>query len=188
VERINFDFKALRELPIVELLQTLWQKIMTVRLSAINPTEGRIAENTPYGTRYHQVNLQAKSCTCYKYQQNDIPCMHAFALILRLNYLFPLVFLPQICSVQTWQNTYSSNFHPIVFGPHIPLPEPQRKNLHAMPLALAYLGDELRRSAIDVVKLASMPQEFKIYMRSAWSQLTHMSSFHTQCYLGTLVD
>ena len=51
----------------------------------------------------------------------------------------------------------------------------QRKNLHAMPLALAYLGDDLRRSAIDVVKLTSMPQELKIYMRSAWSQLTHMS-------------
>jgi len=51
----------------------------------------------------------------------------------------------------------------------------QRKNLHAMPLALAYLGDDLRRSAIDVVKLASMPQELKIYMRSGWSQLTHMS-------------
>jgi len=50
----------------------------------------------------------------------------------------------------------------------------QRKNLHAMPLALAYLGDDLR-SAIDVVKLASMPQELKIYMRSAWSQLTRMS-------------
>ena len=37
----------------------------------------------------------------------------------------------------------------------------QRKNLHAMPLALAYLGENLRRSAIDVVKLASMPQELK---------------------------
>jgi len=89
-----------------------------------SPTEGRIAENTPYGTRYHQVNLQTKSCTCYKYQQNDIPCTYAFALILRLNYLFPLVLLPQLCSVQTWQNTYSSNFHPIVFGPHVPPPEP----------------------------------------------------------------
>jgi len=31
VERINFDFKALCELPIVELLQTLWHKVMTVR-------------------------------------------------------------------------------------------------------------------------------------------------------------
>jgi len=30
-----------------------------------------------------------------------------------------------------------------------------------MPLALAYLTDDLRRSTIDVVKLASMPQELK---------------------------
>jgi len=35
VERINFDFKALRELPIVELLQTLWHKVMTT-ISAIS--------------------------------------------------------------------------------------------------------------------------------------------------------
>jgi len=155
MERINFDFKALRELPIVELLQTLWHKVRYQRYQQAtthnaqytpycllkfhayqiearqhqaqiaSPTEGRIAENTPYGTRYHQVNLQTKSCTCYKYQQNDIPCTHALALILRLNYLFPLVFLPQFCSVQTWQNTYSSNFHPIIFGPHVPSPEPQ---------------------------------------------------------------
>jgi len=89
-----------------------------------SPTEGRIAKNTPYGTRYHQVNLQIKTCTCYKYQQNDIPCTHTFALILRLNYLFHLVFLPQFCSVQIWQNTYSSNLHPIVFGLHVPPLEP----------------------------------------------------------------
>jgi len=44
---------------------------------------------------------QTKSYTCYKYQQNDIPCTHAFALILCLNYLFPLVFLPQFRSVQS---------------------------------------------------------------------------------------
>jgi len=37
----------------------------------------------------------------------------------------------------------------------------QRKNLHAMPLALTYLGGDLSRSAIDVVKLASMPQGLK---------------------------
>lgn len=87
-----------------------------------SPTEARIAENTPYGTRYHQVNLQTKSCTCYEYQKNDIPCTHAFALILRLNYQFPLVFLPQFCSVYTWRDTYATNFHPIVFGPHVPEP------------------------------------------------------------------
>jgi len=86
MERISFDFKALRELPIVELLQTLWHKVMTVRyqryqqatthnaqytpyclsefhahrieacqhqVQIANPTGDRIAENIPYGTRYH---------------------------------------------------------------------------------------------------------------------------------------
>jgi len=33
----------------------------------------------------------------------------------------------------------------------------QTKNLHAMPLALTYLGDNLRKTAIDMVKHASMP-------------------------------
>jgi len=87
VEHINFDFKALHEPPIVELLQMLWYKVMTVRyqlatthnvrytpyclleyhahriearqhqVQIASPTKGRIVENTPYGTRYHQVNL-----------------------------------------------------------------------------------------------------------------------------------
>ena len=35
-----------------------------------------------------------------------------------------LLYLPQFCSVQTWRNTYSTNFHPIVFGPHV-LPPPE---------------------------------------------------------------
>jgi len=35
VERINFDFKALRELLIAELLQTHWRKVMTVRYQPI---------------------------------------------------------------------------------------------------------------------------------------------------------
>jgi len=37
----------------------------------------------------------------------------------------------------------------------------QSKNLHAMSLALTYLGGDPRRSAINVVKLASMPQGLK---------------------------
>jgi len=69
--------------------------------------------------RYHHVNLPTKSCACYEYEKNDISCTNAFALILRLTYPFPLVFLPQFCSVQTWRDTYSSNFHPIVVAPHV---------------------------------------------------------------------
>lgn len=90
MERINFDFKVLQELPIVDLLQAIWHKVMNLRyerqrqsnayteqytpycLSKFNahripaqqyqvqiasPTEGRIAENTLYGTRYHHVHL-----------------------------------------------------------------------------------------------------------------------------------
>jgi len=98
-----------------------------------SPIEDRIVENTPYGTRYHQVNLQTKSCTCYEYQNNDIPCTHAFALILRLNYQFPLVFLLQFCSVQTWWDTYLDNFHPIVFGPHVSEPQAHTDSEEELP-------------------------------------------------------
>lgn len=121
---------------------------------------------------YHHVNLQTKSCTCYGYQRNDIPRTRDFALILRPNYPFPLVFLPQFCLVQTWRDTYSTNFHPIVFGPMY-FPHSRalilnliqtHKNFHAMPLVLVYLGEGLRRSDTGVVRHASMLQEYKIYM------------------------
>jgi len=84
----------------------------------------RIAENISYLLNYH-VNLQIKFCTCYDCQKNDIPCTHAFALILHLNYQypFPLVFLPQFCSIQIKRDTYSTNFHPTVFGPDVLNPE-----------------------------------------------------------------
>jgi len=58
----------------------------------------------------------------------------------------------------------------------------QRKNLHAMPLALAYLREDLRRSAINVVKLASMPQGLKnIFVLHAVSLVT------THAYVGLLM-
>ena len=89
-------------------------------------TEGRVADNTgAYGLVYHSVNLETRFCTCYKYQENDIPCSHAHALILRLNYQYPQVLLPQFCSVDVWRNTYLTNLHPIAYGPHIQQPEPQ---------------------------------------------------------------
>ena len=85
------------------------------RVQISSPIEGRVAANTPYGTIYHHVNLQLKHCTYYAYQEIDIPCSHAFALILQLNYQHPHVFLPQFLSFQAWQNTYSSNLCPIAF-------------------------------------------------------------------------
>jgi len=37
----------------------------------------------------------------------------------------------------------------------------KKKNLHAMPLALAYLEGDLRRNDIDMVRPASVLQEHK---------------------------
>jgi len=124
----------------------LWVSSIQVQVSS--PTEARIAENTPYDTCYHQVSLQTKSRTCYEFKQNGIPYTHPFALILGLNYQFPLVFLPQFCSVQTWHGTYSTSFCPVVFGPHLPgdLIQTQKKNSHAMLLALTTIAAQLTMS------------------------------------------
>jgi len=37
-----------------------------------------------------------QTMSCYGYQRSDISCAHAFALILRLNYEFPIVFGPAV--------------------------------------------------------------------------------------------
>ena len=63
------------------------------RVQISSPIEGPVAANTPYSTIYHYVNLQLEHCTCYVYQEIDIPCSHAFALILQLNYQHLYVFL-----------------------------------------------------------------------------------------------
>jgi len=210
VERINFDFKALRELPIVVLLQTLWHKVMTVRFQRyhinkqllitrnIHYTAYQSSTHTelrltnikfksqilleialqkipPYGTCYHQVNLHVLAININRMIYHvHMPLLLYYVLTIYslLSFYHNFVqFKPgKIPTLQIFILLYSVRMYH-----HQNLIPIQRKYLHAMPLALAYLGDDLRRSAIDVVKLASMPQEFKIYMRSAWSQLTHMS-------------
>jgi len=84
------------------------QVLLKVALQKIPPMVPATIKSTSKSNHVLAININ-----------RNIPCTHTFALILRLNYLFPLVLLPQFCSVQTWQNIYSSNFHPIVFGPHV---------------------------------------------------------------------
>ena len=75
----------------------------------------------------------------------------------RKNYSFPLLKPGEILS---------TNVHPVVFGPHVPPPpnsEPHTdsEDFHATPLALVYLGANLRKSDIVVVRPASMLREHK---------------------------
>jgi len=61
VERISFDFKALRELPIVELLQTLWCEVMTVRYQRYQQTTTHNAQYTPYClSEFHAHRVEAR--------------------------------------------------------------------------------------------------------------------------------
>jgi len=64
VERINFDFKALRELPIVELLQKLWHKVMTVRYQ-------RYQQATTHNAQYRVLSIQACRSDKKKYACNQ---------------------------------------------------------------------------------------------------------------------
>jgi len=132
-----------------------------------NPTGGHIAENTPFVTRYHQVNLHVLAININKMIYHvHMPLLLYYVLTIYsfLSFYHNFVqFKPgKIPTLQIFILLYSVRMYH-----HQNLIPIQRKNLHAMPLALAYFGDELRRSAIHVVKLASMPQELKIYMWSA---------------------
>jgi len=126
---------------------------MTVRYQRYQQATTHNAQYTPYCLSEFELrltNIKLKSQVLLKVALQKIPPMvpatikstsklnHVLAInINRIIYrvhmplllyciltIYSLVFLPQFCSVQTWQNTYSSNFHPIVFGPHIPPPEP----------------------------------------------------------------
>ena len=71
-----------------------------------------IAEVIQGNNKSYTVNLQQKTCSCSHFQQNDIPCGHAYSFILALN-CAPRDFMPTVLLITTWKNTYSQNIQPI---------------------------------------------------------------------------
>ena len=72
-------------------LQTLWHKVLTIRYQRYQQATTHNAQYTPYClSKFHAHRIEAR--------QHQV---QTIALILHLNYLFPLVFLPQFYSVQT---------------------------------------------------------------------------------------
>lgn len=144
VESTNKTLKIDRELSMIQLLDTIWHKLMAERFSrlqlASKPDAGRFTKfclkqlslqrpwartnrvqlsSTTTGrvTNGHDgqvylVDLAHGTCSCMRYQENQIPCGHAIACILQVNR--PLEeFLPNSLSIDTWRSTYTTNLQPV---------------------------------------------------------------------------
>jgi len=59
------------------------------------------------------VNLEAQTCTCGNYQENDIPCGHALRSFHHIGQSAN-DYISDAFSITTLRNTYPSNFNPIV--------------------------------------------------------------------------
>ena len=60
----------------------------------------------------YTVNLPARTCTCTHFQENSIPCSHAYAFILSLRER-PDGYFPTILSTETWRSSYTENLQPV---------------------------------------------------------------------------
>lgn len=84
-----------------------WSKRNIVRIATRH-----LAEVIQGNDKSYTVNLGQKTCSCSHFQQNDIPCGHAYSFILALN-CAPRDFMPTVFLITTWKNTYSQNIQPI---------------------------------------------------------------------------
>jgi len=53
-----------------------------------------------------------KSCTCTRYQENEVPCSHAYAFLLHLDKT-PIDYFPSTLCISTWRQTYLENWKPV---------------------------------------------------------------------------
>ena len=84
-----------------------WSKRNIVRIATRN-----LAEVIQGNDKSYTVNLGQKTCSCSHFQQNDIPCGHAYSFILALN-CAPRNFMLTVFLISTWKNTYSQNIQPM---------------------------------------------------------------------------
>jgi hypothetical protein len=62
--------------------------------------------------REYVVDLAMRTCDCGHFQENGIPCGHAFSSIYVLNQS-PRDSVPDVFTVQIWKNTYLTNLEPV---------------------------------------------------------------------------
>ena len=66
---------------------------------------------SPSGAKF-LVDLVACTCTCGRYQVNNIPCGYAIACIIKLQ-KEPRNYIPKVFSLQKYLQTYSRNVLPV---------------------------------------------------------------------------
>lgn len=58
-------------------------------------------------------NLARQWCSCGHFQENGIPCRHAFSIIRQVQNHSPGDYIPQFFSLITWGTTFSTNLRPV---------------------------------------------------------------------------
>lgn len=84
-----------------------WAQKNTVRMAS-----RVLGEVTQANDRVYIVNLADRICDCGHFQENGIPCGHAFTCIYALNQS-PRDYVSHHFSVQTWKNTNLTNLQPV---------------------------------------------------------------------------
>lgn len=88
-----------------------------VQLSS--PFEGRVIQPD---NSIHLVNLTDRTCTCFRYQANEIPCGHAMACIFSQGLTLE-PFLPSVLSTATWANSFAAVLPPVSIENLSPAPD-----------------------------------------------------------------
>ena len=96
----DFAFKQL-------VISREWSRHNTVRYAT-----RVLGEVTQANDCVYVVDLVRKQYTCGHFQENDIPCGHAFSFILALGES-PKSYLPVAFQISTWKTTYERNITPI---------------------------------------------------------------------------
>jgi hypothetical protein len=103
---VKHDFTAHSQLILKEALSFAPQ----YNVQVTSATMGRAKR--PQSDIVYIVDLQNWSCSCLRFQDPDIPCGHAVALIHRLQKA-PADFMPSYVKNRTLINSYAQNFCPI---------------------------------------------------------------------------
>lgn len=70
------------------------------------------AEVTQANDRVYIVNLDQRRCDCGHFQENGIPCGHAFSFIYSIGQS-PRAWVPNLFTLTAWRSTYLTNLQPI---------------------------------------------------------------------------
>jgi zinc finger SWIM domain-containing protein 3 len=145
VESTNSTFREERELPMLDMLDSIYQKEMDRRYKRLEKAQAAIVKHDftahsqlilkealsfapqynvqvtsatmgrvkrPQSDIVYIVDLENRSCSYLRFQDTDIPCGHAVALIHRLQKA-PADFMPSYVKNRTLINSYAQNFCPI---------------------------------------------------------------------------